>query len=325
MRTTMIAVATAAAMGAGSCLVPAGAQTGAFGSDIFGPPGAEQIGDGIYSFRAGAFRTLFMVTDDGVIVIDPMGVKNAAFMDESIRKLTDKPVKYVVYSQSHRDRAGGGKIFTDRGAKVVAHKLCAENLKETPFPEVVPPDITFTDTYSVKLGGRSMDLYYFGPANDDCAIVAVPRPGHVVFVVNVVIPPGASMPWNVTMADTHMWNLIPFLQRVEDMAAREGVTEVAGAFISAHMGPDRKVVLYPPVGPISVVADQRHFWEMLFADVKAAMDAGVPTNKIGSKIDFDKYKDVRRRNTGAKDQRAADEKAFGIIARRIASMYTTGR
>ena len=170
-----------------------------------------------------------------------------------------------------------------------------------------------------------MDLYYFGPANDTCAIVAVPRPGHVVFVVNVVIPPAASMPWNSTMADTAMWNLIPFLQRVEDMAAREGVTELAGSFISAHLGPDHKPVLYPPVGPISVVADQRHFWEMLYADVKAAMDAGVPTNMIGSKIDLEKYKDIRRRNSGETDRRSADEKAFTIIARRIASMYTTGR
>jgi hypothetical protein len=208
---------------------------------------------------------------------------------------------------------------------VVAHRLCAEELRATPFPEVVPPDITFTDTYSVKLGGRRMDLYYFGPANDNCAIVAVPRPGHILFLVNVVIPPGAALPWNVTLADTAMWNLIPFLKRVEDMAAREGVTELAGSMISTRVGPDHRPALYPPVGAISVVADQRRFWEMLYSDVKAAMDAGVPANQIGSKIDFDKYKDIRRRNTGEKDPRAADEKAFGIIARRIASMYTTGR
>ena len=113
-RLTLIATA---ALIAGSSLHPAHAQTGAFGSDIFGPPGAEKIDDGVYSFRGGAYRTMFMVTDDGVILLDPMGEKTAPLIAESIRKLTDKPVKYVVYSQAHRDRAGGAKLFTDRGAK----------------------------------------------------------------------------------------------------------------------------------------------------------------------------------------------------------------
>ncbi|MCB2107689.1 MAG: MBL fold metallo-hydrolase [Rhodobacteraceae bacterium] len=305
----------AAALLALQAVTAALAQTLPFGSDIFGPPGAEEIGDGVYSFRSGAYRTMFMVTGEGVILVDPMGEANAKLIDESIAKLTDKPVKYVVYSQSHRDRAGGAKLFTNRGAKVVAHQECALNLSRTPFPEVVPPDITFTDVYSVKLGGRSMDLYYFGPANDTCAIVAVPRPGDVAFIVNVVIPPGASLPWNMTLADTHTWNIVNFMKRVEDMAAREGVTRIAGSFISATRGPNGRPQLLPGVGPISVVTEQRRFWEMLFADVKAALDAGAPSTAVGTKIDHEKYKVFRR----------YDEKALNIIARRVASTYVTGR
>ena len=33
-------------------------------------------------------------------------------MDAEIKKIKDKPVKYVVYSHSHLDHASGGKIFT---------------------------------------------------------------------------------------------------------------------------------------------------------------------------------------------------------------------
>ena len=31
---------------------------------------------------------------------------------KKIKKIKDKPVKYVVYSHSHLDHASGGKIFT---------------------------------------------------------------------------------------------------------------------------------------------------------------------------------------------------------------------
>jgi hypothetical protein len=56
----------------------------------------EQLGDGLYSFRWGSYRNIFLVTDEGVIATDPMSVDAAKVYRAEIAKITDKPVKYLV-------------------------------------------------------------------------------------------------------------------------------------------------------------------------------------------------------------------------------------
>ena len=82
---------------------------------------ALKIDDHIYTYRRGNHRTMFVVTDEGVIVLDPMKTAIAEGMYKVIRELTDAPIKYMIYSHNHWDHTGGGKVFKDAGAVVVAH------------------------------------------------------------------------------------------------------------------------------------------------------------------------------------------------------------
>ena len=65
----------------------------------------KQIGEGLYVFRWWVYRNIFLITDEGVIVTDPMNPKAAKLLQAEIRKRTDKPVKYVVYSHNHHDQS----------------------------------------------------------------------------------------------------------------------------------------------------------------------------------------------------------------------------
>ena len=38
----------------------------------------DDLGDGLYAFRFGPYRNIFIVTDDGVIATDPLDMKAAA-------------------------------------------------------------------------------------------------------------------------------------------------------------------------------------------------------------------------------------------------------
>ena len=76
----------------------------------------EQLADGLYTFRYGGYRNIFIVTDDGVIATDPLNKKAAAALREEIGNITDQPVKFVAYSHSHWDHAAWAKIFKDAGA-----------------------------------------------------------------------------------------------------------------------------------------------------------------------------------------------------------------
>src|SRR2546427_8879343 len=81
--------------------------------------------EGVYIFRNGGHQSMFVVTRDGVIATDPIAYGRPTggqqYIDE-IRKVTDKPIKYLIYSHHHFDHAAGGKAFKDAGARIIGHK-----------------------------------------------------------------------------------------------------------------------------------------------------------------------------------------------------------
>src|SRR6266436_763876 len=96
------------------------------------PPFATtKVTDNVYIFRYQNHQSMFVVTPAGVIATDPIsyGRPQAAvtYLAE-IKKITDKPIKYLIYSHHHYDHIAGGKPFKDAGAKIIAHKRAKERL-----------------------------------------------------------------------------------------------------------------------------------------------------------------------------------------------------
>src|SRR6188474_1061735 len=81
--------------------------------------------DNVYIFRNGNHQSMFIVTKDGVIATDPVAYGRPTggqqYIDE-IKKVTDKPIKFLIYSHHHFDHIAGGKAFKDAGAQIIAHK-----------------------------------------------------------------------------------------------------------------------------------------------------------------------------------------------------------
>lgn len=230
---------------------PMGGQ--AFGHSV------KQIGNGLYVFRWWVYRNIFIVTDDGVIVTDPMNPKAAKLLQSEIRKITDKPVKYVVYSHNHHDHISGGNIFQAEGAKFVGHKNVVKELGDHPSPVTPIPDITFDDTYTLELGGRKLELSYFGPNHgDSLAVMRLPEE-KILFVVDIVTPRRVAFKG---MPDFWPDEWIRTLKAVEQMDV--------DYVISGH-GPHTE----PAIDPASVVTEQRVYLEDLMAAVKQAMDSGI--------------------------------------------------
>ena len=71
--------------------------------------------DGVYVFRYGNHQAMFVVTKDGVIATDPVAYGRpqggAAYVAE-IKKVTDKPIKYLIYSHHHYDHIAGDRKST---------------------------------------------------------------------------------------------------------------------------------------------------------------------------------------------------------------------
>ena len=88
----------------------------------------KQVGPGVYAAIDGpehksGSNAGFVIGDDGVLVVDAFFYPDAtkALVGE-IRKLTPKPIRYVVNTHYHADHTGGDQVLRDAGAVIIAHK-----------------------------------------------------------------------------------------------------------------------------------------------------------------------------------------------------------
>jgi glyoxylase-like metal-dependent hydrolase (beta-lactamase superfamily II) len=150
--------------------------------------------DGVYIFRNVNHQSVFIVTSDGVIATDPIGygrpTGGADYIAE-IRKVTNQPIKYLIYSHHHYDHIAGGKAFKDAGAKIVAHKRAAERLAVLQDPATPLPDEVVGDGGRViRMGGKIVELSYVGLNHSDSTLVVRLPQEQLIFLVDLV-PVGA--------------------------------------------------------------------------------------------------------------------------------------
>jgi len=284
----------------------------------------EDLGDGLYAFRYGPYRNIFIVTDDGVIATDPLDIKAVGPLREAIANVTDQPVKYVAYSHSHWDHASGGQPLKEAGAEFVAQRECLRNMAETRHPDVVLPDTVFDDSYSIKLGEHSLDMYYFGPSHDDCMVVMIAKPANILFIVDITsAPTGWEMEYNPTMAEGYLYNMVPYMRAVEELAEREGVETIVSGHLALGFDEQGKMFAQPSTGPVAAVREKREFWEILFAAVAEEMATGTSADEVPDKLL--KSEQFKTDFLDRMDRRNWRESEMWILLRRVATYTETGR
>jgi glyoxylase-like metal-dependent hydrolase (beta-lactamase superfamily II) len=71
----------------------------------------------------------FVVTRDGVVVIDALGSPALAQrLIEQIKKVTDKPMTHLIVTHYHADHIYGLQVFKAAGVRVIAHRKALEYL-----------------------------------------------------------------------------------------------------------------------------------------------------------------------------------------------------
>ena len=80
----------------------------------------------LYRFRQARHFGMFLVTPDGIILVDPANSEAAAWLKEQLDERFALPVKYVIYSHGHNDHASGGEVFAET-ATFIGH----ENMRNT--------------------------------------------------------------------------------------------------------------------------------------------------------------------------------------------------
>jgi glyoxylase-like metal-dependent hydrolase (beta-lactamase superfamily II) len=145
--------------------------------------------DNVYIFRNGGHQSMFIVTKAGVIATDPIAygrpTGGQTYVDE-IKKVTNQPIKYLIYSHHHYDHIAGGKAFKDAGARIIAHKKVKEHLAPLGDPHTVLPDESFDGKKTITLGGTTLELIYLGVNHSDSNIVMRLPKEKLIFVVDTI-------------------------------------------------------------------------------------------------------------------------------------------
>jgi glyoxylase-like metal-dependent hydrolase (beta-lactamase superfamily II) len=143
--------------------------------------------ENVYIFRNRNHQAMFVVTPEGVIATDPVAYGRPTGAQDyiaEIRKITQAPIRYLIYSHHHFDHIAGGKAFKDAGATIIAHKRAKERLEVLKDPHTPLPDETVDTNRTITLGGTTLELSYVGLNHSDSSLVMrLPRE-KIVFVVD---------------------------------------------------------------------------------------------------------------------------------------------
>ena len=99
----------------------------------------------VYYARMDDYVSAFMVTPDGIILVEPIGTEMAAWLKAEMARRFNVPVKYVIYSHYHWDHASGGDAYADT-ARFVGHENMLKGLKMPPANTPLPQNVRAQDT-----------------------------------------------------------------------------------------------------------------------------------------------------------------------------------
>ena len=232
--------------------------------------------DNVYIFRYQNHQSMFIVTPAGVIVTDPISYVRPqaakAYLDE-IRKITQAPITYLVYSHHHYDHIAGGKVFKDAGATVISHRRAKERLVQLKAPDVVIPDQVVDGKRTIKLGGTTLDLIFTGRNHSDSSLVMLLPKEKILFAVD--FNSLGAVPSRLAVNDSYPIEWEASLKKTLALGWER--------MIPGHPGPNGRL------GTRKDMEEQIAFMTDLAGEVKKASDVGKCFDPATKEVRVPKY------------------------------------
>jgi glyoxylase-like metal-dependent hydrolase (beta-lactamase superfamily II) len=160
----------------------------ALGPAIPADPGylLEDLGGGVHALSDGAYQSLIVATSAGVIVVDaPQSLGRHLLAAAS--RVSNLPITHVVYSHFHADHIGAADVLPASAVRI-AHAETAAHLIADADPKRPPPTVTFDDSYTLTVGGTTLQLDYHGPQHVPGNIYIYAPAARVLMVVDIMFP-----------------------------------------------------------------------------------------------------------------------------------------
>lgn len=244
----------------------------------------------------------FLITDEGVLVIDTrQHPRDGQDLVDRIRKITEKPIKWVINTHFHGDHFLGNPPFKALGATIAAQEDTAALMQKTFTKEIarrgkffesrgydakevklVMPDVTFGSNMTIHLGGKEIRLLYLGPGqNPGDTFVLIPHD-------RAMYTPGAfaKRSWANTAFASSIENWIKLLNQV------------------AEMDVDQILLAHGDIATRADVSEMAKFLADEYAGVKEAVAKGMSSDEAAKALTFPEYRDYRNYHVREHDIRS---------------------
>ncbi|MBD3841252.1 MAG: MBL fold metallo-hydrolase [Campylobacterales bacterium] len=169
----------------------------------------------------------------------------AKALHEEIKRITDKPIKYVILENSQGHAMLGSNYWKEQGATIIAQEIAKteiEQMGQDIFKryqktqkdkflgtKVVLPDVTFKDTYSMDLGNKVIEAKYFGYAHEHSDIVLWLPKEKIVFAGDIAFNQRLLPIFKITQTNKWLeaWEKFEKLQPSVVVPGHGDVTDIA--------------------------------------------------------------------------------------------------
>ena len=185
MRDRSVRLAAAFGLALGAIVVSAGADLRGAAGDVHVLP----VQGAVSMLVTAAGNVTVQIGEQGVLVVDAGAAATGDALVAAIRRLTDKPIRYIVNTHAHADHTGGnatvakagatvgggtiGAAFTPMGASIVAHehvlaRMSAPTGSQSPTPtDAWPTNTYFGDRKELFFNGEAIEILHQPAAHTD--------------------------------------------------------------------------------------------------------------------------------------------------------------
>jgi glyoxylase-like metal-dependent hydrolase (beta-lactamase superfamily II) len=246
------------------------------------PPIVRRLAPGVYAAigdtgkgSEGRPNAGFVVTKEGVVVIDALASpQQGNHLLQEIRKVTRRPIRWLILTHHHPDHHFGAVVFRRAGAKIIAHPdrrvLASEAGEDALMADWVrvvgldamrgfefadTPDLPVSSGDTLHPGGYSIVIRHPGAAHSaGDLLVWLPRE-RILFAGDLLVEDGVTM-----VVDGNSQVLLTALDSIEGLGPRTLV-------------PGHGAI---PKRPAALVAGTRSYFAGLRAEMRSAVVGGVP-------------------------------------------------
>jgi glyoxylase-like metal-dependent hydrolase (beta-lactamase superfamily II) len=136
------------------------------------------LGHGVYFLGWRGGDSLFLVGDDGILLVDTAVAQLGDKIKAAIARVSDKPIRLVINTHAHADHFGANELLAKGGALIVGHEKLRERMEKgqylaafrqtiPPSPPAALPTVTFADALTIHFDGETIQLIHAPRAHTD--------------------------------------------------------------------------------------------------------------------------------------------------------------